>query len=336
MVLSFPSIIESCWSVFARRFARDSMRTYTICGVLCLLLYGCQGSLPSTTALEALTPVASVPPPETKPTPPPKPKRVTNRPGNENGQVLVLEYHHITEKESRWARSRTNFLRDLQRLYKMGFRPVTLHEYLTNTFKVQPGATPVVFTFDDGHEDQFRMLADGTIDPNCMVGIWQKFAQTHKDFPVKATFYVLPNIPFAQKKFAHRKVGLLKRWGCELGIHTMSHHSLRTVSSDRVKKEIALSIEWLRKWGVNPTTMAMPYGEYPQDRSLVKKFRWTNGKIYSLEGAVRVGAVPNPPPTSDKIKRWGLPRIQGVDLDFGLTYWLAKIRAGKVSVYVEP
>lgn len=262
-------------------------------------------------------------------------KRVTDRPGNTNGKVLVLEYHHVMEKETRWGRSRENFRKDLERLYKAGFRPVTLIEYLENRMKLPPGASPVVFTFDDGHLNQFHILPDGTVDPNCMVGLWRKFAATRPDFPMKATFFVLPPVPFTKKDTAKKKVELLRKWGSELGIHTMTHRSLAKLSDDEVKKEIAESILWLRKWGVEAKTMAMPYGEYPQNKALLKEFLY-KGQRFKLSGAVRVGAVPSTSPTSDKLKRYGLPRIQGVDLEGGLTWWMKPIKDGDVDLYVQP
>lgn len=265
----------------------------------------------------------------------PKVRRVTDRPGNTMGQVLILEYHHVQEKETRWGRSAVNFRKDLERIYKAGFRPVTLIEYLENRMKLPPGASPVVFTFDDGWESQYRILPNGQIDPNCAVGVWRKFAATRPDFPVKATFFVLPPQPFNDKKTAKTKLANLRRWGSEIGIHTMTHTSLAKLSDDGVRRELGESIRWLRKFGFEARTLAMPYGELPKDRALLKEFIY-KGERFKLSGAVRVGAKPSESPNSKAIRRWALPRIQGIDADYGLTWWLRRVKADKVDLYVQP
>lgn len=266
---------------------------------------------------------------------PPTARRVTDRPANLKGQVLVLEYHHVDEKETRWGRSSKNFRKDLERLYKAGFRPVTLHEYVTNRMKLPPGASPVVFTFDDGWESQYRILKGGVVDPHCAVGVWQKFAKTRPDFPLKATFFILPPVPFGQKEHAKQKVATLLRSGSELGIHTMSHTSLAKLTDEQVRAEIGGSIDWLKKWGVEAKTLAMPYGVMPKNPVLLKEFLW-RGKRYQLDAAVRVGARPSPGPNSPDLRRYNIPRIQGIDQDYGLTWWLGRVKKGRVVLYVQP
>lgn len=304
--------------------------------VIPFIVAGCasQPIAPHTVASAVVVPETTVEKPAAVPAPKPV-KRVTNRPANTKGDVLILEYHHVLPEETRWGRSQKKFRQDLERLYKAGFRPITLSEYLSGNFKIPPGSSPVVFTFDDGHINQFRMLDDGTIDPNCAVGIWKKFAETRPDFPVKATWFVLPPVPFTQKKFAKQKLALLNKWGSEIGIHTMTHRSFKKLPDEAVKKEIAGSLDWIAKYGIKARTMAMPYGEYPQNKALLKSFTY-NGKKYSLDGAVRVGAVPSKAPGSKEVKRYGLPRIQGVDLEGGLNWWLAELKDKPKRLYVAP
>lgn len=305
--------------------------------LLCLVasapLIGCQ-SAPSNRVVSG---VAAVPPPKQNVAAPKKQsnKPITNREPNTNGKVFILEYHKFEEKETRWGRTPASFRRDLELLYAAGFRPITLSQYLQNKFEVPPGATPVVFTFDDGHESQFRILPNGEVDPKCAVGIWKKFAETRPDFPVRATFFVLPPVPFVKKDTAREKLAFLKSQGSEIGVHTLSHHRLDTLTDEQVKKEIGGSIDWVRSWGIEPKTMAMPYGIYPKNKSLLKEFKW-NGKRYKLDGAVRVGAVPMPSPSSENINRWGLGRIQGISLPWGLRHWLQIYKKGEVKMYVAP
>ena len=248
--------------------------------------------------------------------------------------VLVVEYHHISEKEARWDRSREKFKADLERLYRLGFRPVTMSEYLDNNMPVAKGASPVVFTFDDANPSQFRLLKDGTIDPQCAVGIWKEFEKSHPDFPVRASFYVLP-VMWGQKAFIQQKVDLLKKWGSELGSHTLTHPQLKKLSEDKVKEELGGAIDMLQKLGQeSPVVIALPYGISPKQTDLLKKFDW-KGKSYTMKGALLVGANPAPSPEGPKLDRFRIPRIQGVDGEMGITYWINKVEKGEIKVYVK-
>jgi hypothetical protein len=264
----------------------------------------------------------------------PAAKRVTARAADTDGSVLIVEYHNIAKKEARWDRSVNRFRSDLERLYGMGFRPVTVSAYLDDKMDLPPGASPIVFTFDDADPTQFRILPDGKIDPDCAVGIWQAFAKDHPDFPVVATFYVLP-VLWNQKSAAARKLEMLRRWGCEIGCHTYTHRSLGTLSDAEVKTEIQRSVDLIASLGFKAETIALPYGVNPKNKELLKGFT-ANGKRYGFRAALLVGAGPAPSPHSPKLNPYRLPRIQGIEGDYGITYWLDKVKAGKVKPYVTP
>src|SRR5688572_33340517 len=51
-----------------------------------------------------------------------------NRAPNEMGRIPILEYHLIGTKEGRWEREYTRFRRDLELLYRRGYRPITVAE----------------------------------------------------------------------------------------------------------------------------------------------------------------------------------------------------------------
>ncbi len=260
--------------------------------------------------------------------------RVTDRPGNTDGVVFIAMYHRVLEKEGSFARSRENFRKDLQRLYDMGFRPVTLGEYIDDKMDLAPGASPVVMTWDDSDSNQMDYLPDGTLDPDCAVALWQSFAKEHPDFPVKGCFYVNANGPFG--KDGQKKVRQLLEWGCEVDSHTMTHAYLGRISDDEVRKELGGMQDYLRELGVaSPRVMCLPFGMRPKNRDLLKSFEW-KGKTYTHQAALLVGANPAPSPTDPKRDLYALPRIQAYDGEMGLTYWLDQVEAGKVSLYVQP
>lgn len=254
--------------------------------------------------------------------------RVSDRPANIEGTVFIVEYHKIAKEEARWDRSISRFKSDLERLHRMGFRPVTLKSYLDDTMELPPGASPIIFTFDDSHPSQFRYLPDGSIDPDCAVGIWSDFAKTHPDFPVRATFFVLPDSgPFGPAADAPRKLSQLKEWGCEVGSHTLTHRSLAKISAAEVEKELSGAAAKIEAYGFEPFAIALPYGISPKDAAQLKKHH---------RAALLVGANPAPAPSSPNRNPMRLPRIQGIEGDFGITYWLDQVESGKVKPYVAP
>ncbi len=179
---------------------------------------------------------------------------------NEAGVVPILMYHSIDTKGvgrykpdqvGSYVRSPQGFRKELQRLYDNDYRPVTLAEYLDNKIGIALGKSPVVMTFDDARETQFRYMPDGSVDPECAIGIMQEFARQHPDFPVKATFFVQPtpgtHTGFGQPESTQKKMQALVAMGCEIQNHTLTHANLRSLSDEKVQREIALCQQAIQK-----------------------------------------------------------------------------------------
>ena len=244
-------------------------------------------------------------------------------------------YHHFREGSNAMFRSPSKFKQDLEHLYKMGFRPVTISEYVGNRMKLPPGSSPVVMTFDDAHPDQFTIKKDGSIDPKCAVGIWEEFAKTHPDFPVKGTFYTLP-VLWGQHKLIQKKIDMLRGWGSEIGNHTLNHRFLSRLNDDQVKYEIAKMNDLLVTYGIHPNMpFCPPYGEYPRNRSLVKSF-WYNHKLYQHSSACMAWDSPAVSPNDPKFSRYKFERLHGNGREFGIDFWLERVKKGKVQLYVAP
>ncbi|MBC8064902.1 MAG: polysaccharide deacetylase family protein [Chlorobia bacterium] len=262
------------------------------------------------------------------------PKRVTNRPANRDGVVFIAEYHHIRKGKSTMERAPNLLRRDLERLYKLGFRPINVKEFLAGRFELPPGASPVVLTFDDANPSQVRFDAEGKLDPECGLGILEEFSKSHPDFPPKATFFVLPEL-WGQPADRAKKIEMIKAWGGEVANHTVTHPNLGRLTDQRVKEEIAGSFKLLEPFGGNPELLALPLGISPKNKSLLKSFE-LQGKNYNLDAVFLVGANPAPPPTSAKFDRYRIPRIQACEGPFGLDDWLDKLETGQVKPYVAP
>ena len=255
---------------------------------------------------------------------------------NEAGLVPILEYHDVLPKERSMVRSVDNFKHDLQRLYDEGYRPVLLHDFLDNKIDLPLGMAPVVFTFDDARNSQFKYLSSGEVDPTCVVGIWQEFAKTHPDFPVKATFYLLPDAGFCSMADASKKVKALLAMGCEIGNHTVTHTSLKKLSDEGVQKELGGCITLIEKLapGTKVDTIALPMGISPVNKKLLVKGSYA-GQAYANRAVLLVGAEPAPAPISKRFKPMRLPRIQALDGPSGSTFYLDKIKNGQMGRYIS-
>lgn len=260
--------------------------------------------------------------------------RVSNRKANLTGRILVTEYHHILDRKGPMYRSPSAFRKDLSAIYKLGFRPVTVSEYLANRMALPPGASPVIFTFDDSNPTQIKFSSSGELDPNCAMGIWAEFAKTHPDFPPKATFYVLPDAMWMQPKWIQKKIEWVRKNGGELGNHTMTHPKLSHLSDDAVKKEIGEAELRLAKLGEPiPSSLALPFGISPKNRSLLAGFTYRGHKI-EPKCVFLAGAEPSRAINDKKWNKLRVPRVQACTGDSGLDDWLEQIKKGRVRLYV--
>ena len=251
------------------------------------------------------------------------------RPANEVGQIMILEYHKIDFPEARWTRTPENFRRDLARLWEKGYRPVALNDLLDGRIDVPAGTTPVVLTFDDSSPGQFRYLEKNgalEIDPDCAVGILEAFAREHPGFGLKATFYVLPAADpphrlFNQPAYDGRKLRYLISRGFEIGNHTLWHANLALYPEETVRKQLALAQEKIQQYlpGYRLRTLALPMGTYPREIGWAVRGS-INGMSYEHDAILQVAGGAAPSPFSKRFDPLRLPRIQALERE--ISYWL--------------
>lgn len=207
----------------------------------------------------------------------------------------------------------------LEYLYQNDYYPVNFRDLLESNLDVPAGKTPVILTFDDSSDTQFTMIEkDGELvpDPAGAVGVLTDFHRQHKDWPMKGTFFVLPaaNVPnnlFGQPSLSDEKLEYLVNSGMEVGTHTLYHANLATSTPAMVQEQLALSIVEIqnRLPGYDVVSLSVPFGEYPQDESLLRSGSW-EGKEYALEGAAEVAGGASYPPWDRRFDPYRVPRIQ--------------------------
>jgi peptidoglycan/xylan/chitin deacetylase (PgdA/CDA1 family) len=285
------------------------------------------------TPTETVAQVATLtPPPTVTPAEPAQPAQappddpavdVPTYPPNQLGDVLVLVYHGIGRPEARWVRTPENLRGDLEYMLAHGYYPVNLIDVARgNLDHVPEGRRPIVLTFDDSTAGHFRYLEDGTIDPDCAVGILKAMHDEYSDdWPLRATFFVLINagkpgpILFRQSDLGPQKVRALVDLGMEVGSHTITHRDLGQLGSDEVAWELAVSqnrIEALSP-DYQVRSFALPYGSYVADPSLLRGgYVASEDLAYEYEAVVTLGARPAPSPFSVEFDPFSIPRVQAI------------------------
>jgi peptidoglycan/xylan/chitin deacetylase (PgdA/CDA1 family) len=238
---------------------------------------------------------------------------------NELGKVMVLEYHLIGYPEDRWRRTPENFRKDLQMLYDNNYYPVTVLDIAHGRLNVPAGKTPFAITLDDSSIGQFRFTEKNgelVIDPDCALGIMEDFKKKHKDFPITASFYVLPAIKpnlrlFGQPEYKKQKLEWLVKNGYEVGSHNWYHSMLSKLSDDEVQKHLSMFVKEIREFlpGYEAKTLALPLGMHAKNRALESKGEF-EGTTYNHEAVLLVGSVSSVSPYSKDFNRLAIQRVQ--------------------------
>jgi hypothetical protein len=205
-----------------------------------------------------------------------------------------------------------------------------------------------VITFDDARGSQFKLVETDKelkIDPNCGVGILKAFHDQHADWPMKATFFVLPKSKvtldaFGQPGLGNQKMAWLVENGFELGNHTTFHKSLRHMTPAQLQAEIGNAnnriLEAVPNYKVE--TMAVPMGIFPRDKANWKYLTHGTyeGKTYDYKVAMLAAYRPMDPPGNKKFDPYRLERIAPNDADpNGLRNWIVKLSAANGNRYVS-
>lgn len=260
------------------------------------------------------------------------------RPAGELGLVPILMYHRIGHPEGTWTRTPDHLRADLERLYALGFRPVLLSDYLRGWIDLPAGTHPVVLTFDDGTEGQFRYLSgpggQPRVDPDSAVGILLGFAREHPDFPPRAAFFVNWPHPFGQPRWSAHKLRRLVELGMELGNHTHDHVNLARVDREEGEAQLARAQAAVRAVlpGYALRSLALPFGTRPRDDRYLRAGGRGAG-AYNHLGVLLVGAGPAPSPFDPRLDRTRIPRIRADGPN--LERWLAYLAAHPERVFTS-
>ena len=236
---------------------------------------------------------------------------------NEMGEIPVLMYHLIGPAKSRFNRTPDEFRQDLAELKADGYYPINVRDLALGNIDVPAGKSPVVITFDDSSEGQYRILADGSLDPNCAVAIMNQAAASG-GWARRASFFPLIDVQppshdiFGQPDSVQEKLRNLVAWGYEVGSHTVTHLNLKKASLQEATKQLAESestLESLIGGGYQVTSLALPFGQYPANDALLASGTY-QGQTYHYTAALKEAGGPAFSPFSSKFQALHINRIE--------------------------
>lgn len=259
---------------------------------------------------------------------------------NEAGLIPILMYHRIGHPEGVWTRTPQNFRRDLTELYERGYRPVSLTDLVRGHIDLPAGLSPVVLTFDDGHEGQLRFLEENgktSVDPDCAVGMLLVFHHEHPDFPIEATFFLNGETPFGQPEYVREKLDFIVSHGMDIGNHTTVHadlhherfHNPRAIQRV-IGEQAAYLQDALKDFVYEVNTFALCHGHRPPGkslRSLLASGSFEN-RGYNNIAILNVGSGPSSSPIDKDFTPLSLPRIRASRTNvkgFGMYDWLERL-----------
>ena len=163
----------------------------------------------------------------------------------------ILEYHMVKDdaspEERRYVVPPADFAEQLDYLAAEGYTTITPQDYArARKGKQQLPEKPVILSFDDGYEDNYRVVLPML-----------------EERGMKAAFYMVTNDIGLPGYLTWDNLFDMQRRGMEIGSHTANHLPLTTLPPDKQREELRLS-KLIMEWrGMNTIySFSYPNGAY--------------------------------------------------------------------------
>lgn len=261
---------------------------------------------------------------------------------NETGKIMVVIFHKFVDtiapknKDDQFTTTFKDFETLLGRLNDMGYRLISLNDFIDNNISVPRGFIPIVFTFDDGTADEFSLVRNHIqlqVKSNTAVGVMEKFYLKHPDFGLKGTFYVNLGLKtFEGSGTLSERLKFLIDKGFEIGNHTLNHINLQNISEEnKIIMEIGANQKRMYELipGYTMNTFSIPYGLAPLEteyRSLIKgEYK---GVKYKNKAIMKDASLPMYSPIDKEFDPMKVKRVlsKGMKPEEGdLDWWLERM-----------
>ena len=286
---------------------------------------------------------------------------------DELGEVPIMMYHGIHHKNNSdtnytggnvdkdgYQRTSEAFKNDLEFFYKEGYRMIRLTDFIDGNIDVELGKSPIVLTFDDGLENNIKVLGlkeNGNIiiDPNSAVGILETFKEKYPDYNVTATFFVNGGL-FKQSEYNDKILKWLVDNGYDIGNHTYNHVDFTKINELKSEEEVGRLYNKLDSIIPNKyvNIVALPFGSpYNLEHTNISHILKSNfnNQLYETKSMLRVGWKAENSPFSIDFNPKFLKRIRaydnnGKDFDIEMNFKLLEenryISDGNINNVVIP
>lgn len=237
------------------------------------------------------------------------PEKMTS---NHEGKIMVLTMHDVADFDNAYNRTPEALKADLLNLYKKGYLPISLREYINNEINIPKGYSPYVIVLDDGTLSKFKMKEDGTVDERSAFGVFKYIDERLDGHQSKATFFISGEIPFKQEEFVQEKFNLLLENKMDIGNHTLNHVNL-SKNPKLIEKEIALQKKNLESYlpkDYEVNLFAIPFSTHFSKKDKEKIFQGEyNGIKYKNIGVAEGGWKLSEAPQNMDFNNTFIPRI---------------------------
>lgn len=252
---------------------------------------------------------------------------------NELGNVPIMMYHGIVNTTTNkytggnvdkdgYNRTSNAFYKDLEMYYEKNYRMIRLKDYIDGNIKVELGFSPIILTFDDGNENNFKVIKkneDGTLefDKESAIGVLERFKKEHPDMNITATFFLNGGL-CNQKEYNEDIMKWLVKNGYDIGNHTISHVDFTKIGIEKTKYEVGALYQKLENIipGEYVKIVALPFGS-PYKKTNANYPYIIDGEYegfkYHTEGALRVGWEAEVSPFNKKFDTSFMKRIRAYD-----------------------
>lgn len=166
---------------------------------------------------------------------------------------LAIMYHHVGKGESRFIVEPEIFKKHLKMLLEHGYTPLTLQEF-SNLYKTgNLPVKPLLITFDDGYEDNYKNMFPIV-----------------REMKVKVNVFIAAGLIGTEKMLSWNQIHEMIASGLVgFGSHGMTHSPLRKISNEDVLHELSASKELIEKnLGMEIDSFCYPFGSGAFDKRI--------------------------------------------------------------------